>query len=74
MRKRTAIVHIGLEKTGSTAIQRWLVANQGSLQAGGVLMPHSLGYPNHTKLVSDCLDYGVVDNIKRDVEGVSGWG
>jgi hypothetical protein len=64
MRKRTAIVHIGLEKTGSTAIQRWLVANQGSLQTGGVLMPHSLGYPNHTKLVSACLDYGVVDNIK----------
>ena len=27
-------------------------------------MPHSLGYPNHTKLVSACLDYGVVDNIK----------
>jgi hypothetical protein len=64
MRKRTAIVHIGLEKTGSTAIQRWLVANQGSLQTGGVLMPRSLGYPNHTKLVSACLDYGVVDNIK----------
>jgi hypothetical protein len=64
MRKRTAIVHIGLEKTGSTAIQRWLVANQGSLQSGGMLVPHSIGYPNHTKLVSACLDNGVVDNIK----------
>jgi hypothetical protein len=62
--KRTAIVHIGLEKTGSTAIQKWLAANHGLLQENGILMPKSIGYPNHTKLVAACLDEGVVDNIK----------
>lgn len=64
MRKRTAIVHIGLEKTGSTAIQRWLAFQQPTLQEAGILMPQSIGFPNHTKLVSACLDDGVVDNIK----------
>jgi hypothetical protein len=64
MMKRTALVHIGLEKTGSTAIQRWLAANRVLIQDAGILMPTSIGYPNHTKLVSACLDYGVVDNIK----------
>lgn len=62
--KRTAIVHIGLEKTGSTSIQKWLSANRGFLQENGILMPTSIGYPNHTKLVAACLDEGVVDNIK----------
>jgi len=65
MIKRTAVVHIGLEKTGSTAIQRWLAANQQALQANGILMPRSIGFPNHTRLVSACLDDGVVDNIKK---------
>ena len=64
MRKRTAIVHIGLEKTGSTAIQRWLALHRQALQVAGILMPQSIGFPNHTKLVSACLDDGVVDNIK----------
>lgn len=62
--KRTAIIHIGLEKTGSTAIQQWLAANRRLLQENGILMPTSIGYPNHTKLVAACLDEGVVDNIK----------
>jgi hypothetical protein len=62
--KRTAIVHIGLEKTGSTAIQRWLSANRLVLRKNGILMPSSIGYPNHTKLVAACLDDGAIDNIK----------
>ena len=64
MLTRSAIVHIGLEKTGSTAIQRWLAENRQALQASGVLMPASIGFPNHTKLVSACLDDGIVDNLK----------
>jgi hypothetical protein len=64
MMKRTALVHIGLEKTGSTAIQRWLACNRELIQSSGIIMPTSIGYPNHTKLVSACLDEGVVDNIK----------
>jgi hypothetical protein len=64
MMKRTALVHVGLEKTGSTAIQRWLACNRELIQSSGIIMPTSIGYPNHTKLVSACLDDGVVDNIK----------
>lgn len=64
MMKRTALVHIGLEKTGSTAIQRWLASNRQCIQQAGIFMPTSIGYPNHTKLVSACLDDGVIDNIK----------
>ena len=64
MMKRTALVHIGLEKTGSTAIQRWLASNRELIQDAGILMPTLIGYPNHTKLVSACLDDGAIDNIK----------
>lgn len=62
--KRTAIVHIGLEKTGSTAVQHWLATNQPSLSDAGIVMPRRIGFPNHTKLVAACLDDGVLDNIK----------
>lgn len=62
--QRTAIVHIGLEKTGSTAIQRWLSASRVLLRENGILMPSSIGFPNHTKLVAACLDDGAIDNIK----------
>ena len=62
--QRTAIVHIGLEKTGSTAIQRWLSVNRVLLRENGILMPSSIGFPNHTKLVAACLDDGAIDNIK----------
>lgn len=72
MMKRTALVHIGLEKTGSTAIQRWLASNRQRIQGAGIFMPTSIGYPNHTKLVSACLDDGVIDNIKSHQLFVSG--
>lgn len=62
--RKTAVVHIGLEKTGSTAIQRWLASGHDRLAGHGVVMPRSIGFPNHTKLVSACLDDGVYDNIK----------
>lgn len=62
--KRTAIVHIGLEKTGSTAIQRWFAAQHDQMLGHGIFIPQSIGFPNHTKLVAACLDDGAVDNIK----------
>lgn len=62
--KRTAIIHVGLEKTGSTAIQAWLDQKREDLLASGILVPRSLGAPNHTRLVAACLDDGVVDNLK----------
>jgi hypothetical protein len=74
VKQRVAVVHIGLEKTGSTAIQRWLEQHQEHLQAEGIVMPRSLGFPNHTRLVAACLDDGVVDNLKAHLmrrEGLS---
>ena len=62
--QRTALVHIGLEKTGSTAVQRWLASHDAVIRSAGIVIPRSLGYPNHTKLVAACLDDGVLDNIK----------
>lgn len=38
-----AIIHIGIEKTGTTAIQAFLAANRESLSARGILVPESLG-------------------------------
>ena len=64
MKKRVAVVHVGLEKTGSTAIQHWLKRYHQALLDQGIVMPRSLGFPNHTRLVAACLDDGVVDNLK----------
>lgn len=63
--RRTAVIHIGLEKTGSTAIQRWLADQDQLLRLRGVLIPRTIGYQNHTKLVAACLDDGVLDNLKH---------
>lgn len=63
--KRCAIVHIGLEKTGTTALQAWLASHHPDLLDNGILMPWSIGFPNHTQLVAACLDEGVVDNLKQ---------
>jgi hypothetical protein len=62
--KRTAVIHVGLEKTGSTAIQAWLHGARQQLLQSGILVPQSIGAPNHTRLVAACLDDGVLDNIK----------
>jgi hypothetical protein len=62
--QRCAVIHVGLEKTGSTAIQSWLHANRHALLDRHILVPQSLGTPNQTRLVAACLDDGVTDNIK----------
>jgi hypothetical protein len=62
--KRKAIIHVGLEKTGSTAIQAWLYRERQALLDLGFYVPRSLGIPNHTLLVAACLDDGVVDDLK----------
>jgi hypothetical protein len=62
--RRIAIVHIGLEKTGSTTLQHWLALHRGALRREGVFVPASLGSPNQTRLVTACLDDDAVDNIK----------
>ena len=65
--KRSAVIHVGLEKTGSTAIQAWLHAERNALLQAGIFVPISIGAPNHLRLVAACLDDGVVDNIKANL-------
>ncbi|MBA3910973.1 MAG: hypothetical protein C0524_14150 [Rhodobacter sp.] len=62
--KRSAIIHVGLEKTGSTAIQAWLDSERHALLKAGLFVPRSLGRPNHWRLVAACLDDWAVDDIK----------
>ena len=62
--RRVAVIHVGLEKTGTTAVQAWLSARRQGLLAAGVLFPASPGSQNHTRLVAACLDDAVIDNIK----------
>ena len=65
---RIALVHVGLEKTGSTAIQWWLEANRRSLGERGIYVPKSLGArANHLRLVAACLDDHVVDSVKAHI-------
>lgn len=61
---RRAIVHIGHEKTGSTSIQHALAVDRDMLRTSGFLFPKSPGNPNHTRLVTSCLDDAVCDNTK----------
>lgn len=64
--KRKAILHIGVEKTGSTSIQQALAGSRDQLRAAGVLFPKSAGPKNHTRLVASCLDDDVFDNVKAN--------
>lgn len=49
-RCRMAIIHIGLIKTGSTAIQLWLSQHRQPLQAGGVHYAAAFGPRDHHRL------------------------
>jgi hypothetical protein len=68
---RRAIIHIGVEKTGTTSIQRFLAANRGPLKALGYCYPLSLalGNENHVKLCglaqSQTPRYPTVYNMLR---------
>ncbi|MBX9701862.1 MAG: hypothetical protein K2X74_20670, partial [Acetobacteraceae bacterium] len=50
MPDRTAILHIGVTKTGTSSIQAWLAANRAPLVAAGVHVPETLGRQNHERL------------------------
>lgn len=43
-------VHVGIEKTGTTAIQKFLELNRDRLAAEGYFVPESMGRTNHRKL------------------------
>ena len=49
------ILHIGLEKTGTTSIQHCLAKNRNQLRGLGVLYPACLGPTNHSRLAAYAL-------------------
>lgn len=51
-RPRVCVLHIGLEKTGTTSIQTWLYANERSLLAQGIGLTHAFSIPNNWDFVN----------------------
>lgn len=66
---RTLIIHIGLEKTGTTSFQEFCFDNRQALHRQGLLYPtHNLGFAgtNHAPIVAAYLARDVTDfNIAR---------
>lgn len=50
-----AILHIGIEKTGTSLIQDFIAANPAALREQGVAVLSSVGSPNHRNLVTYAL-------------------
>lgn len=61
MQKRAAILHIGMEKTGTTAIQYMLRERWGALARLGFHYPQSLGPMSHIGLAAYAADEATED-------------
>lgn len=59
------VLHIGLEKTGTTAIQRSLQDAREALAAEGVLYPENLGRHGHTHLTVAIGDCARTEDIRQ---------
>ena len=57
------VLHIGLEKTGTTSIQSTLAANRDRMLSRGILYPRSLGARSHVKAYAYASE-GPSDEIK----------
>ena len=57
------LLHIGTEKTGTTAWQAWLARQREALDQRGFALPASLGPTNHRKLPTSCFDLDRVDDL-----------
>ena len=57
------LLHIGTEKTGTTAWQAWLASQRGALDRNRLAVPQSLGPTNHRKLPTSCFDLDRVDDF-----------
>ena len=64
---RHLVLHIGVEKTGSKAIQKELRTNAGSLAQQGVLFPKTPGPGNHTHAVAASINDDVHCSIKSNI-------
>lgn len=78
MPKQVCILHIGPQKTGSSAIQRWFTDNARSLEAEGVFYSRTLGRVSHPFFVSLFQAYDpdsafTVDTGSRSAEDFSSW-
>jgi len=60
-----AVIHIGLEKTGTTYLQNLLRDNAEELARQGVNYPASFGYINHHALAAYAVDASSVQDIHR---------
>ncbi|MCJ9429804.1 hypothetical protein [Kordiimonas marina] len=65
---KTAYLHIGGEKTGTTALQNFLALNRGKLAKAGVVYPESPGGQNHMLLAkyaqADFSNAGFLKNFR----------
>ena len=57
------LLHIGTEKTGTTAWQSWLESQRASLDQLGFAVPQTLGPTNHRKLPTSCFNLERVDDF-----------
>lgn len=64
------IVHVGMEKTGSTAIQTALDANRDSLAKAGVLYPAGLAFGSgpQLRLTGACIDFLARSSVLKALE------
>jgi hypothetical protein len=63
--KRTAILQIGTEKTGTTTLQTFLAANRERLAARGYCYPRFCGEINHTGLAAFAMEAERMDPLRR---------
>lgn len=67
------VVHIGVEKTGTTSIQEWLARNRDTLAAGGFFVPRAPGKFHHERLAAYAQDDGKADDTRaRALTGYGG--
>jgi hypothetical protein len=59
---RSAVVHIGTEKTGTTTIQEFLHLNREALRKNGVAFLKSPGLKNNRKLATYCMSDNNIDD------------
>lgn len=59
------VLHIGMEKTGTTLIQKWLYSNFEELSEQKVALTQTAGSPNNRKLVS-FFQNSIDDYLKRN--------
>ena len=63
MKGSRLLLHIGTEKTGTTAWQAWLAQQRDALDGLGFAVPASLGPTNHRRLPTSCFNRDRIDDF-----------